>query len=249
MTGPWPAHVVVARDGSLTTPAGVIGDSPVEDFSQRVRGVQFPLFGGCDECMPGLLPSGFGVGEGGGQCGPHRVGEDTGRVLGEGLMGCCLLFVALVLMPSDGGDGDEGGGGEQGQGRAVARLGVEESLDGGAERGSLPVVGADGGSVLRAPVAGRRRPHPVRHGRRARRFADRVRTGRPGDRRNRRSTGISQDQAFLVSQKILSISAMSSSAFSPVFGSVDALAALRALRVSLTSWCSWGYFSKCGALK
>ncbi|WUE66413.1 tyrosine-type recombinase/integrase [Streptomyces europaeiscabiei] len=30
---------------------------------------------------------------------------------------------------------------------------------------------------LRAPVAGRRRPHPDRHGRRARRHADRVRTG------------------------------------------------------------------------
>ncbi len=57
------------------------------------------------------------------------------------------------------------------------------------------------------------------------------------------------DQAFLVSQKMRSISAMSSKAFSPVFGSVDALAAESAFRVSLTSWCSSGYFSKCGGLK
>lgn len=61
--------------------------------------------------------------------------------------------------------------------------------------------------------------------------------------------GVIEDQAFLVSQKMRSISAMSSRAFSPVFGSVDALAADRAFRVSLTSWCSSGYFSKCGALK
>lgn len=56
-------------------------------------------------------------------------------------------------------------------------------------------------------------------------------------------------QAFLVSQKMRSISAMRSSAFWPVAGSVDALAAERAFRVSLTSWCSSGYFSKCGGLK
>ena len=61
--------------------------------------------------------------------------------------------------------------------------------------------------------------------------------------------GMTRGQAFLVSQKMRSISAMSSSAFSPVFGSVDALAAERAFRVSLTSWLSSGYFSKCGALK
>ncbi|SCE33757.1 hypothetical protein GA0115246_1147215 [Streptomyces sp. SolWspMP-sol7th] len=56
-------------------------------------------------------------------------------------------------------------------------------------------------------------------------------------------------QAFLVSQKILSIWAIRSSAFWPVAGSFEPLAAERALRVSLTSWCSSGYFSKCGALK
>lgn len=98
-------------------------------------------------------------------------------------------------------------------------------------------------------VVWKRRPHPVRHGRRARRPADRVRTGRKSDQRNRRSEGLTRDQAFLVSQKILSISPIRSRAFWPVAGSFDALAAESAFRVSLTSWWSWGYFSKCGALK
>lgn len=69
------------------------------------------------------------------------------------------------------------------------------------------------------------------------------------DRGRTEDLGVRPGQAFLVSQKILSISAMSSSAFSPVFGSVEALAADRAFSVSLTSWCSCGYFSKCGGLK
>jgi dihydrofolate reductase len=69
--------------------------------------------------------------------------------------------------------------------------------------------------VPRAPVvpgrvraAPERRPHPVRQGRRARRTADRVRAKIPCDQENRRSSGMIEDQAFLVSQKILSIWAM-----------------------------------------
>ncbi len=75
--------------------------------------------------------------------------------------------------------------------------------------------------------------------------------GQPGgaDRERADRAARGGDQAFLVSQKIRSISAMSSRAFSPVFGSVEALAAESAFRVSLTSWCSSGYFSKCGGLK
>jgi hypothetical protein len=61
---------------------------------------------------------------------------------------------------------------------------------------------------LRPPAAVRTRPHPDRHGRRAWRPADRVRTGRPGDQTDRKSTGMIQYQAFFVSQKILSIWAM-----------------------------------------
>lgn len=102
---------------------------------------------------------------------------------------------------------------------------------------------------LRAPVAGRRRPHPVRQGRRYRRPADRVRNGRRSDQRKRRSDHPAGDQAFLVSQKIRSTSAIRSRAFWPVFGSFEPLAAESAFRVSLTSWCSSGYFSKCGGLK
>lgn len=59
-----------------------------------------------------------------------------------------------------------------------------------------------------AHLCGRRRPHPDRQGRRSRRPADRVRTGRRCNQRNRRSEGMMKDQAFLVSQKILSIWAM-----------------------------------------
>nr|WP_234421953.1 MULTISPECIES: tyrosine-type recombinase/integrase [unclassified Streptomyces] len=43
--------------------------------------------------------------------------------------------------------------------------------------------------------------------------ADRVRAGRRHDQRNRRSDGLAGDQAFLVSQKILSTSAIRSRAF------------------------------------
>src|SRR5690242_14926187 len=96
---------------------------------------------------------------------------------------------------------------------------------------------------------GEKKTAPGREGRRSRRPAGRVRTGRRHDQRNRRSDGLAGDQAFLVSQKILSISAIRSRAFWPVAGSFEPLAAERAFRVSLTSWCSCGYFSKCGALK
>lgn len=75
-------------------------------------------------------------------------------------------------------------------------------------RGPRPHIRRHHAADLCAPVAGRRRPHPVRYGRRARRPADRVRTGRRCDPRNRRSNGLAKDQAFLVSQKILSIWAM-----------------------------------------
>lgn len=101
----------------------------------------------------------------------------------------------------------------------------------------------------RRTVGAKEKPHPPRHGRPGGRRAARVRSGGRGDPGKCRSQGPGKAQAFLVSQKIRSISAMSSSAFSPVFGSLEPLAALSALRVSLTSWCSSGYFSKCGGLK
>lgn len=74
--------------------------------------------------------------------------------------------------------------------------------------GPRPRVRGHHAADLRTPVAGRRRPHPDRHGRRARRPADRVRTGKPSDQGSRRSNGMIEDQAFLVSQKILSTWAM-----------------------------------------
>ncbi|MEU2668934.1 hypothetical protein ABZ622_08680 [Streptomyces sp. NPDC007164] len=48
-------------------------------------------------------------------------------------------------------------------------------------------------------VAGRRRPPPLRHGRRSRRPAERGRAGRRCDPRIRRSNSPAIDQAFLVS--------------------------------------------------
>ena len=69
--------------------------------------------------------------------------------------------------------------------------------------------------------------------------------------RHRARLGAGRGQACLVSQKILSISATSSSSFCPVAGSFEpfAPAAPACLTASLNSVCSWGYFSKCGALK
>jgi len=57
--------------------------------------------------------------------------------------------------------------------------------------------------------------------------------------------------AFLVSQKIVSISAIKSSSFWPSAGSTVPLppAAPAALVARLNRSCSWGYFSKCGGLK
>lgn len=56
-------------------------------------------------------------------------------------------------------------------------------------------------------------------------------------------------QAFFVSRKMVSISAIRSRRVWPVFGSFDPFVALAALRASLNNWWSCGYFSKCGALK
>ena len=57
--------------------------------------------------------------------------------------------------------------------------------------------------------------------------------------------------ACLVSQKILSISAIMSSSSWALPASMDPLApvAPASLVASLNSWCSSGYFSKCGGLK
>jgi hypothetical protein len=55
----------------------------------------------------------------------------------------------------------------------------------------------------------------------------------------------------LVSQKIFEISSILASSWSPTAGSTEPLApeAPASLVASLNSWCSCGYFSKCGALK
>ena len=62
------------------------------------------------------------------------------------------------------------------------------------------------------------------------------------------ATGV---QAFLVSQKISAISSILASSSSALAASSSPLVpvAPASLVASLTSWCSWGYFSKCGGLK
>jgi hypothetical protein len=55
----------------------------------------------------------------------------------------------------------------------------------------------------------------------------------------------------LVSQKILEISSILPRSWSATAGSTEPLApeAPASLVASLKSWCRFGYFSKCGALK
>src|SRR4051794_3150905 len=81
-------------------------------------------------------------------------------------------------------------------------------------------------------------------------FVRRQLTHQPYDDRNVVDGGRSY-QACFVSQKILSISAIFCSSFSASAGSTVPLppAAPASLVASLNSWCSCGYFSKCGGLK
>lgn len=59
-------------------------DAGDQDTGGLSCSVQFALSGGFLEELVGLVPSGFGVGEGGGERGPGRVGEDALGVLGDG---------------------------------------------------------------------------------------------------------------------------------------------------------------------
>ena len=67
-----------------------------------------------------------------------------------------------------------------------------------------------------------------------------------------RTTACRRCYACLVSQKILEISSILASSWSAVATSSDDFVPPpppASLVASLKSWCSWGYFSKCGGLK
>ena len=82
-------------------------------------------------------------------------------------------------------------------------------------------------------------------------LTDQARTEEVVPKRPRRSDRVRVSQAFLVSQKIVEISSILASSWSATSSSNAPLVppAPASLVASLKSWCSWGYFSKCGALK
>ncbi|MFD7732187.1 tyrosine-type recombinase/integrase [Kitasatospora phosalacinea] len=59
-------------------------DAAEDDLGGQAGGGEFAAGGGLLEELSGLVTEGLGIGEGGGQGGPVRVGEDAGRVVGDG---------------------------------------------------------------------------------------------------------------------------------------------------------------------
>jgi hypothetical protein len=116
------------------------------------------------------------------------------------------------------------------------------ACDGGATSGALNLATIASRTQDRAPVCWNRCPALFGDDGVGSTMTQQARSTKP-----RRALA----QAFLVSQKISAISSILASSWSATAASIEPLVpvAPASLVASLTSVCSWGYFSKCGGLK